>query len=135
MFIYPTGAAMNVAQTAEDLESYLCQATQVSKDHPVVISKFILDAKEIDVDAVATDGEVSGQLLPFCWDSNRTTNYRRDPDKSGGTQLLHAPPTAHMVYSISSIIVAVDTLGGYNWRHRCDFPISTFNPLNGPIFY
>ena len=51
---------MNVAQTAEDLESYLCQATQVSKDHPVVISKFILDAKEIDVDAVATDGEVSG---------------------------------------------------------------------------
>ena len=56
---------MNVAQTAEDLESYLCQATQVSKDHPVVISKFILDAKEIDVDAVATDGEVIGQLLCF----------------------------------------------------------------------
>ena len=49
---------MNVAQSAEDLESYLCQATDVSKDHPVVISKFILDAKEIDVDAVAVDGEV-----------------------------------------------------------------------------
>ena len=49
---------MNVAQNAEDLESYLCQATSVSKEHPVVISKFILDAKEIDVDAVAADGEV-----------------------------------------------------------------------------
>ena len=55
----PLGAAMNVAQTAEVLESYLCQATEVSKEHPVVISKFILDAKEIDVDAVAADGEVS----------------------------------------------------------------------------
>ena len=53
-----SGAAMNVAQTPEDLESYLCQATDVSKDFPVVISKFILDAKEIDVDAVAADGEV-----------------------------------------------------------------------------
>ena len=48
-----------------------------------------------------------------------TTDYRRDPNKSGGgTQLLHAPPTAHMVHSISSLAVAVDTLGGYNWRHR-----------------
>ena len=59
--------------------------------------------------------------------------YRRDPNKSGGgTQLLHAPPTAHMVQSIFSFAVAVDTLGGYNWRHRGDFSISTFNPLKGP---
>ena len=62
-----------------------------------------------------------------------TYNYRRDPNKSGGgTQLLHAPPTAHMVRSIFSFAVAVDTLGGYNWRHRGDFSISTFNPLKGP---
>ena len=47
--------------------------------------------------------------------------------------MLHAPPTAHMVQSIFSFAVAVDTLGGYNWRHRGDFSISTFNPLNGPI--
>ena len=40
-----------------------------------------------------------------------------------------------MVHSISSLAVLVDTLGGYNWRHRCDFPISTFNPLNGSILY
>ena len=59
--------------------------------------------------------------------------YRRNPNKSeGGTQLLHAPPTAHMVHSISSFAVAVDTLGGYNWRHRGDFSISTFKPLKGP---
>ena len=43
---------------------------------------------------------------------NNFTSYRRDPNKSeGGTQLLHAPPTAHIVYSISSLAVAVDTLG------------------------
>ena len=42
-------------------------------------------------------------------------DYRRDPNKSGGgTQLLHAPPTAHMVQSIFSFAVAVDTLRGYN---------------------
>ena len=46
--------------------------------------------------------------------------------------MLHAPPTAHMVQSIFLFAVAVDTLGGYNWRHRGDFSISTFNPLKGP---
>jgi len=49
---------MNVADCHQDLERYLKQASDVSKEHPVVISKFILDAKEIDVDAVACDGEV-----------------------------------------------------------------------------
>ncbi|KAK7580173.1 hypothetical protein V9T40_000802 [Parthenolecanium corni] len=51
-----SGAAMNVANTAFDLESYLKTASTVSKEHPVVISKFLLDAKEIDIDAVASDG-------------------------------------------------------------------------------
>ena len=40
-----SGAAMNVVHSHQDLESYLQQATAVSKDHPVVISKFILEAK------------------------------------------------------------------------------------------
>ncbi|XP_070556717.1 multifunctional protein CAD-like isoform X2 [Ptychodera flava] len=53
-----SGAAMNVAHSHQDLETYLSDAVAVSKDHPVVISKFILEAKEIDVDAVARDGEI-----------------------------------------------------------------------------
>ncbi|CAL1543202.1 unnamed protein product [Lymnaea stagnalis] len=53
-----SGAAMNVAMNKHDLETFLTQAVAVSKDQPVVISKFILEAKEIDVDAVADDGEV-----------------------------------------------------------------------------
>eukprot|EP00092_Neocalanus_flemingeri_P024222 GFUD01026270.1.p1 GENE.GFUD01026270.1~~GFUD01026270.1.p1 ORF type:complete len:2226 (-),score=685.36 GFUD01026270.1:76-6753(-) len=53
-----SGAAMNVAHSDEHLETYLNEACALNKDHPVVISKFILEAKEIDVDAVASDGEV-----------------------------------------------------------------------------
>lgn len=51
-----SGAAMNVATTPDDLELYLKQAKTVSKENPVVISKFVMDAKEIDVDAVAQNG-------------------------------------------------------------------------------
>lgn len=53
-----SGAAMNVAYSNQDLEMYLKHASDVSKEHPVVISKFLIEAKEIDVDAVAADGEI-----------------------------------------------------------------------------
>uniref|UniRef100_A0A3Q3FQX8 Multifunctional protein CAD n=1 Tax=Labrus bergylta TaxID=56723 RepID=A0A3Q3FQX8_9LABR len=53
-----SGAAMNVAYSDSDLEKYLTSAVAVSKEYPVVISKFIQEAKEIDVDAVACDGMV-----------------------------------------------------------------------------
>jgi len=49
---------MNVAHKSEDLEAYLTEAAEVSMDCPVVISKFILEAKEIEVDAVALRGEL-----------------------------------------------------------------------------
>ncbi|OGJ48291.1 carbamoyl phosphate synthase large subunit [Candidatus Peregrinibacteria bacterium RIFOXYA2_FULL_41_18] len=53
-----SGAAMNVAQNEEDLRAYLSKAAKISTDAPVVISKFEKGAKEIEVDAVATHGEV-----------------------------------------------------------------------------
>ncbi|XP_064911474.1 multifunctional protein CAD isoform X2 [Columba livia] len=53
-----SGAAMNVAYSDSDLEKFLSNAVAVSKEQPVVISKFIQEAKEIDVDAVACDGMV-----------------------------------------------------------------------------
>ena len=53
-----SGAAMNVAFSDDDLRKYLAQAVAVNKEHPVVISKFIDDAKEIEVDAVADNGIV-----------------------------------------------------------------------------
>lgn len=53
-----SGAAMNVVNSGEDLQKYLKEATTVSKEHPVVISKFIEYAKEIEMDAVAKDGNL-----------------------------------------------------------------------------
>ena len=53
-----SGAAMNVAHSDENLETYLKEACALNKDHPVVISKYIQEAKEIDVDAVASEGEI-----------------------------------------------------------------------------
>ncbi|CAD6191456.1 unnamed protein product [Caenorhabditis auriculariae] len=53
-----SGAAMNVAHNEEDLATFLKQAAVVAKEHPVVVSKFINEAKELDVDAVALDGQL-----------------------------------------------------------------------------
>lgn len=53
-----SGAAMNVAFSDEELVHYLGKATFLDPDKPVVISKFIIDAKEIEVDAVASHGEI-----------------------------------------------------------------------------
>uniref|UniRef100_A0A069DM27 CAD like protein n=1 Tax=Clytia hemisphaerica TaxID=252671 RepID=A0A069DM27_9CNID len=58
-----SGAAMNVVYAEDDLESYLGSAVSISKEHPVVISRFISNAKEIDVDAVANDGEVMAMVV------------------------------------------------------------------------
>lgn len=53
-----SGAAMNVVHTPADLTQFLSEAVAVSREHPVVISKFIEGAKEIEVDAVADGGEI-----------------------------------------------------------------------------
>ena len=53
-----SGAAMNVCSNPEELERFLKLAANVSKQHPVVVSEFIQNAKEIEMDAVAQDGEI-----------------------------------------------------------------------------
>lgn len=53
-----SGAAMNVCSNKEELVRFLKLAANVSEDHPVVVSKFIEHAKEIEMDAVAKDGEI-----------------------------------------------------------------------------
>lgn len=53
-----SGAAMNVCSNMEELEKFLKLAANVSEDHPVVVSQFIEHAKEIEMDAVAKDGEI-----------------------------------------------------------------------------
>jgi len=53
-----SGAAMNVVSNKEELEHFLSLAAKVSKQYPVVVSEFIEQAKEIEIDAVAKNGEL-----------------------------------------------------------------------------
>ena len=58
-----SGAAMNVCSNNDELERFLQLAANVSEDHPVVVSKFIENAKEIEMDAVARDGEIMAYAI------------------------------------------------------------------------
>ncbi|KAK2751158.1 hypothetical protein FQN57_000235 [Myotisia sp. PD_48] len=58
-----SGAAMNTVYSQDDLASYLNQAAEVSREHPVVITKYIENAKEIEMDAVARDGVMCGHFI------------------------------------------------------------------------
>jgi carbamoyl-phosphate synthase large subunit len=56
-----SGVAMSIALSKSELKKYLRKASEINKEHPVVISKFITGAKEIEIDAVAKKGEL------FCY--------------------------------------------------------------------
>jgi carbamoyl-phosphate synthase large subunit len=56
-----SGAAMSIALSKNELKTYLKKASEINKDHPVVISKFITGGKEIEIDAVAKKGTL------FCY--------------------------------------------------------------------
>ena len=58
-----SGAAMNVCSNKDELTRFLQLAANVSEDHPVVVSKFIEHAKEIEMDAVAQDGEIMAYAI------------------------------------------------------------------------
>ncbi|KAI5290081.1 hypothetical protein KEM54_002496 [Ascosphaera aggregata] len=58
-----SGAAMNTVYSQDDLASYLNQAAEVSREHPVVITKYIENAKEIEMDAVAKNGVMVGHFI------------------------------------------------------------------------
>jgi carbamoyl-phosphate synthase large subunit len=58
-----SGAAMNVCSNTEELERFLRLAANVSKQYPVVVSQFIQNAKEIEMDAVAQNGEIKAYAI------------------------------------------------------------------------
>jgi carbamoyl-phosphate synthase/aspartate carbamoyltransferase len=78
-----SGAAMNVVSTGDDLSNYLTQATAVSRDHPVVITKYIEQAKEIEMDAVAKDGKM---VMHFISEHVENAGVH-----SGDATLIHPP--------------------------------------------
>jgi carbamoyl-phosphate synthase large subunit len=58
-----SGAAMNVVSNEEELDHFLRLAAEVSKQYPVVVTEFIQEAKEIEIDAVAREGEVMAYAI------------------------------------------------------------------------
>jgi carbamoyl-phosphate synthase/aspartate carbamoyltransferase len=78
-----SGAAMNVVSTGDDLSNYLTQATAVSRDHPVVITKYIEQAKEIEMDAVAKDGQMVMHYI--------SEHVENAGVHSGDATLIHPP--------------------------------------------
>ncbi|XP_052750577.1 CAD protein isoform X2 [Galleria mellonella] len=109
-----SGAAMNVAHSNQELETYLKSASLVSKDHPVVISKFIMDAKEIDVDVVAADGII------YCM---AISEHVENAGVHSGDATLVTPPqdinneTFDKIKEIASIIAeTLDVTGPFNMQ-------------------
>ncbi|KAM8933826.1 carbamoyl-phosphate synthase [ammonia], mitochondrial [Pelodytes ibericus] len=58
-----SGSAMNVVSSEEELKTFLAEATRVSQEHPVVITKFIEGAREVEMDAVAKEGRVISHAI------------------------------------------------------------------------
>ncbi|CAK8696829.1 unnamed protein product [Clavelina lepadiformis] len=98
-----SGAAMSVVHSDLDLSEYLESAAKVSKEHPVVISKFILEAKEIDVDAVASEGKVIVMAI---------SEHVENAGVHSGDATLVTPPQDLNEQTIEKIIQIVCAIGG-----------------------
>uniref|UniRef100_A0A915HUT8 CAD protein n=1 Tax=Romanomermis culicivorax TaxID=13658 RepID=A0A915HUT8_ROMCU len=107
-----SGAAMNVAHDDTDLESYLEQASVVSKDYPVVISKFILEAKEIDVDVVAADGRIV--CLAICEHVENAGIHSGDATMVTPPQDLTQKTTDEILRIVRKIAKALRVTGPFN---------------------
>jgi carbamoyl-phosphate synthase large subunit len=107
-----SGSAMNIAKTEKSLEQYLSQAARVSPENPVVISKFLEGAKEIEIDGVAQDGE----MVIYCI----TEHVELSGVHSGDATVVLPPQTTYLetvrrAKSITKAIArALDINGPFN---------------------
>ncbi|KAG0058250.1 hypothetical protein BGZ90_005050, partial [Linnemannia elongata] len=97
-----SGAAMNVVYSADDLANYLGQATAVSRDHPVVISKYIEDAKEIEMDAIAVNGKMVMHVV---------SEHVENAGVHSGDATLILPPQDLDPETIRKIVAATAKIG------------------------
>lgn len=98
-----SGAAMNVCSNQEELERFLKLAANVSKKHPVVVSRFMQHAKEVEMDAVARDGEIIAYAI---------SEHIEFAGVHSGDATIQFPPqklyveTARRIKKISKLIAA-----------------------------
>jgi carbamoyl-phosphate synthase large subunit len=107
-----SGSAMNVAYDEHALEQYLEEASLVSAEHPVVISKFILDAKELEIDGVAEKGKIVIEAI---------TEHIENAGIHSGDATLVIPPQRLYLETIrqtkkitSRIVEALQITGPFN---------------------
>lgn len=107
-----SGAAMNTVYSRADLASYLSQAVDVSPDYPVVITKYIENAKEIEMDAVAKDGKMIMHVV---------SEHVENAGVHSGDATLVVPPqdldpqtVSRIVEATAKIGKALDITGPYN---------------------
>lgn len=107
-----SGAAMNTVYSRDDLALYLTQAVDVSPDYPVVITKYIENAKEIEMDAVAKDGQMIMHVV---------SEHVENAGVHSGDATLIVPPqdldpetVRRIVEATAKIGKALDITGPYN---------------------
>ncbi|KAG7887311.1 hypothetical protein KL936_004471 [Ogataea polymorpha] len=107
-----SGAAMNTVYSKADLASYLSQAVEVSPDYPVVLTKYIENAKEIEMDAVAKDGKLIMHVV---------AEHVENAGVHSGDATLIVPPqdldketVRRIVEATSKIGKALDVTGPFN---------------------
>ncbi|ANZ75894.1 BA75_02017T0 [Komagataella pastoris] len=97
-----SGAAMNTVYSRDDLASYLTQAVEVSPDYPVVITKYIENAKEIEMDAVAKDGKLIMHVV---------SEHVENAGVHSGDATLVVPPQDLAKETVDRIVEATAKIG------------------------
>ena len=100
---------MNTVYSKDDLASYLGQAVDVSPDYPVVITKYIENAKEIEMDAVAKDGKMIMHVV---------SEHVENAGVHSGDATLIVPPQDLDPETVRRIVEATAKIGkafGYHW--------------------
>ncbi|CCE61983.1 hypothetical protein TPHA_0B03110 [Tetrapisispora phaffii CBS 4417] len=97
-----SGAAMNTVYSKADLASYLNQAVEVSRDYPVVLTKYIENAKEIEMDAVARNGELVMHVV---------SEHVENAGVHSGDATLVVPPQDLDPKTVERIVVATAKIG------------------------
>lgn len=97
-----SGAAMNTVYSKDDLASFLNQAVEVSHEYPVVITKYIENAKEIEMDAVADNGKLVMHVV---------SEHVENAGVHSGDATLVVPPQDLSAETVQRIVVATAKIG------------------------
>ena len=107
-----SGAAMSVAMNDKELERFLARAVEVSEDHPVVITKYLLNTKELELDGVAKEGKIVASVI---------SEHVENAGVHSGDATIVVPPQRTYLETVrrikrigASIVKGLDITGPFN---------------------